>query len=118
MTFLGKQGRGYRAHVSEPEHADFHSPEGCAKNRARPTHAAARRLVRPDWRESPTTVENERTDFLERRAQLLRRHAELRGYVSDVANGRSNSVSVIDTRTNERIADIPVGEAPWGVVIR
>ena len=35
-----------------------------------------------------------------------------------VANGRSNSVSVIDTVKNEKITDIPVGKFPWGVVIR
>jgi YVTN family beta-propeller protein len=35
-----------------------------------------------------------------------------------VANGRSNSVSVIDTGTNEKVRDIAVGELPWGVVIR
>ena len=35
-----------------------------------------------------------------------------------VANGRSNSVSVIDTETNQKLADIAVGELPWGVVIR
>jgi YVTN family beta-propeller protein len=35
-----------------------------------------------------------------------------------VANGRSNSVSVIDARSNAKLADIPVGELPWGVVIR
>jgi YVTN family beta-propeller protein len=34
-----------------------------------------------------------------------------------VANGRSNSVSVIDTAENKRISDIPVGNLPWGVVI-
>jgi len=35
-----------------------------------------------------------------------------------VANGRSNSVSVIDTEANQKIADIPVGELPWGVVVK
>ncbi len=35
-----------------------------------------------------------------------------------VANGRSNSVSVIDTATAAKVADLPVGELPWGVVIR
>lgn len=35
-----------------------------------------------------------------------------------VANGRSDSVSVIDTETNQKIKDIPVGERPCGVVIR
>jgi YVTN family beta-propeller protein len=35
-----------------------------------------------------------------------------------VANGRSNTVSVIDTATLTRVADIPVGAAPWGVAIR
>jgi len=34
-----------------------------------------------------------------------------------VANGRSNSVSVIDTSTNRKLKDIPVGELPWGVFI-
>jgi YVTN family beta-propeller protein len=34
-----------------------------------------------------------------------------------VANGRSNSVSVIDTAKNVRIKDIAVGETPWGVHI-
>jgi YVTN family beta-propeller protein len=35
-----------------------------------------------------------------------------------VANGRSNSVSVIDTESNQKLHDIPVGELPWGVVVR
>src|SRR5437870_10122309 len=46
------------------------------------------------------------------------------GYVSaeeddklDVPNGRSDSVSVIDTAKNARIKDIPVGKTPWGVSI-
>jgi YVTN family beta-propeller protein len=35
-----------------------------------------------------------------------------------VANGRSNTVSVIDTESNAKLSDIPVGESPWGVTIR
>jgi YVTN family beta-propeller protein len=35
-----------------------------------------------------------------------------------VANGRSNSVSVIDTKARAKVTDIAVGELPWGVVIR
>ena len=35
-----------------------------------------------------------------------------------VACGRSNAVAVIDTATNTKIAEIPVGELPWGVAIR
>jgi YVTN family beta-propeller protein len=35
-----------------------------------------------------------------------------------VANGRSNSVSVIDTASASKLADIAVGELPWGVAIR
>jgi len=35
-----------------------------------------------------------------------------------VANGRSNSISVIDTSTNQIVGEIPVGNLPWGVVIR
>jgi len=35
-----------------------------------------------------------------------------------VANGRSGTASVIDTVAGKRIADIPVGELPWGVAIR
>jgi YVTN family beta-propeller protein len=34
-----------------------------------------------------------------------------------VANGRSNSVSVIDTMQMTKIKDIPVGKMPWGVYI-
>jgi YVTN family beta-propeller protein len=34
-----------------------------------------------------------------------------------VANGRSNSVSVIDTASNAVIKTIPVGQMPWGVHI-
>jgi YVTN family beta-propeller protein len=34
-----------------------------------------------------------------------------------VANGRSNSVSVIDTEKLEKITDIKVGDTPWGVFI-
>ena len=35
-----------------------------------------------------------------------------------VANGRSNSVSVIDTASNTVSKEISVGEMPWGVVIQ
>jgi len=35
-----------------------------------------------------------------------------------VANGRSDSVSVIDAQTYAKLRDIPVGERPWGVVVR
>jgi YVTN family beta-propeller protein len=35
-----------------------------------------------------------------------------------VANGRSNSVSVIDTDKQTKLRDIAVGKLPWGVVIR
>jgi YVTN family beta-propeller protein len=35
-----------------------------------------------------------------------------------VACGRSDAVAVIDTVENRKIADIPVGSLPWGVVIR
>jgi YVTN family beta-propeller protein len=35
-----------------------------------------------------------------------------------VANGRSNSVSVIDTVTHRVLREIPVGQLPWGVAIR
>jgi YVTN family beta-propeller protein len=35
-----------------------------------------------------------------------------------VANGRSNSVSVIDAIELKVIGEIPVGDTPWGVVIR
>jgi len=34
-----------------------------------------------------------------------------------VANGRSNSVSVIDIATRKVSKEIPVGEMPWGVAI-
>ncbi|TQV12041.1 hypothetical protein DB813_03910, partial [Xanthomonas perforans] len=34
-----------------------------------------------------------------------------------VANGRSNSVSVIDTASLRELKQIPVGELPWGVII-
>ncbi len=34
-----------------------------------------------------------------------------------VANGRSNSVSVIDTEQLNVTTEIPVGELPWGVAI-
>jgi YVTN family beta-propeller protein len=34
-----------------------------------------------------------------------------------VANGRSDSVSVIDTAKNVRVKDIAVGKTPWGVHI-
>jgi YVTN family beta-propeller protein len=34
-----------------------------------------------------------------------------------VANGRSNSVSVIDTAARRKLVDVPVGELPWGVAI-
>jgi YVTN family beta-propeller protein len=35
-----------------------------------------------------------------------------------VANGRSNSVSVIDTDKLAVSTEVKVGEMPWGVVIR
>ena len=35
-----------------------------------------------------------------------------------VANGRSSTVSVIDTVSYKKLADIEVGELPWGVSIR
>ncbi len=35
-----------------------------------------------------------------------------------VASGRSNSVSLIDTRSLSWSADVPVGELPWSVPIR
>ena len=35
-----------------------------------------------------------------------------------VSNGRAASVSVIDARRFVKLKDIPVGELPWGVVIR
>jgi YVTN family beta-propeller protein len=34
-----------------------------------------------------------------------------------VANGRSNSVSVIDTAARQKVAEIKVGNTPWGVLI-
>jgi YVTN family beta-propeller protein len=35
-----------------------------------------------------------------------------------VACGRSNAVAVIDTSIDSRLADIGVGELPWGVAVR
>jgi YVTN family beta-propeller protein len=35
-----------------------------------------------------------------------------------VANGRSDTVSVLDTAARRKRADIPVGSRPWGVVMR
>jgi YVTN family beta-propeller protein len=35
-----------------------------------------------------------------------------------VANGRSGTASVIDTTHAKKIADVPVGELPWGVAVR
>jgi YVTN family beta-propeller protein len=35
-----------------------------------------------------------------------------------VANGRSNSISVIDTGNNALLRTIDVGALPWGVAIR
>jgi YVTN family beta-propeller protein len=35
-----------------------------------------------------------------------------------VANGRSGTVSVIDTVNNVKLRDIAVGKLPWGVVIK
>jgi YVTN family beta-propeller protein len=34
-----------------------------------------------------------------------------------VACGRSNAVAVVDTQSNQKLAEVPVGELPWGVVI-
>jgi YVTN family beta-propeller protein len=38
--------------------------------------------------------------------------------VADVLQRRSGTASVIDTAAGKRIADIAVGELPWGVVVR
>jgi len=35
-----------------------------------------------------------------------------------VANGRSDSVSVIDTTKNIVVQNVDVGKLPWGVAIR
>jgi YVTN family beta-propeller protein len=35
-----------------------------------------------------------------------------------VACGRSNAIAVVDTATNAKIADIAVGDLPWGVALR
>ncbi len=35
-----------------------------------------------------------------------------------VANGRSDSVSVIDTDSMKRVRDIAVGSRPWGVATK
>jgi YVTN family beta-propeller protein len=35
-----------------------------------------------------------------------------------IACGRSNAVAVVDARTNQKIAEIPVGQLPWGIAIR
>jgi len=35
-----------------------------------------------------------------------------------VANGRSNSLSAIDTEHNTTLGEIPAGELPWGFVVR
>ncbi len=35
-----------------------------------------------------------------------------------IACGRSNAAAVIDTDTYAKIAEIPVGELPWGVAIQ
>ena len=34
-----------------------------------------------------------------------------------ITNNQSNNVSVIDTRTNEVTATVPVGAGPWGVAV-
>jgi YVTN family beta-propeller protein len=34
-----------------------------------------------------------------------------------VANGRSNSVSIIDTGSLKSVAEVGVGSLPWGVAI-
>jgi alcohol dehydrogenase (cytochrome c) len=38
--------------------------------------------------------------------------------VKELANGGSNSVSVIDTVQNVKLRDVAVGKLPWGVVIK
>jgi YVTN family beta-propeller protein len=35
-----------------------------------------------------------------------------------VACGRSGTVSVIDTATLHKVADVTVGKLPWGVAVR
>ena len=35
-----------------------------------------------------------------------------------VANSGSNSVSIVDTRSLAVVAEVPVGELPWGVALR
>jgi YVTN family beta-propeller protein len=34
------------------------------------------------------------------------------------ANGVSNDVSVVDTRTGAVIATVPAGDGPWGVAVQ
>jgi YVTN family beta-propeller protein len=34
-----------------------------------------------------------------------------------VAFGRSSAVAVVDTETNTTIAELPVGDLPWGVAM-
>ena len=40
------------------------------------------------------------------------------GRTHHVACARSGAVSVTDTETLQRVADVAVGKLPWGVVVR
>lgn len=44
--------------------------------------------------------------------------ADPQGAMLYVANGRSDSMTVIDTAGAAKVAKIAVGQLPWGVVIR
>jgi YVTN family beta-propeller protein len=35
-----------------------------------------------------------------------------------VANGKSSTVTIIDTKTNTVANEVPVGATPWGVFLR
>ena len=37
--------------------------------------------------------------------------------INYVANGRGNTVAVIDAKTHKVLAMIPVAQRPWGIVI-
>ena len=43
--------------------------------------------------------------------------APAHAFIAYVSNEKSNTVSVIDTRSNTKAHDVAVGKLPWGVVV-
>ena len=58
------------------------------------------------------------TGKVERRLKMRGQNPEHAVFSPDGKWLRSSAAAVIDTETNTKIAEVPVGELPWGVAIR